>query len=133
MLDTAALEAVLRTGPALIELGIYQGASYIQPIEWLLDDADGNRTPVDLTGCSVRMQIRRRVNSPDVELDLGADGHIRITNAVAGQLLIDIPPDVTAGLGFRTAVHDIEIEFSGGEVLRFARGPVVIDREVTRP
>lgn len=133
MLDTAALEALLRTGPALIELGIYQGASYVQPIEWLLDDADGNRAPVDLTGCSVRMQIRRRVNSPDVELDLGAAGYIRITDAAAGQLLIDIPPDVTAGLSLRTGVHDIEVEFSGGEVLRFARGPVVIDREVTRP
>lgn len=128
----ATLEQILRTGAAQIDLPIYQGSSFRLPISWQLEDEDGARTPVDLTGCAVRMQIRRRISSPDVELDLGAQGYIQITDPLQGQMLIDLPPEATAALSFRSAVHDIEIEFSGGEVLRFACGTVVVDREVTR-
>lgn len=130
--DPTTLEQILRTGPAQIDLAIYQGASFRMPISWQLEDEDGARTPVDLTGCAVRMQIRRRTSSPDIELDLGAQGYIRIADPLEGQMLIDLPPEATASLSFRTAVHDIEVEFSGGEVLRFASGAVAVDREVTR-
>lgn len=130
--DLTALEQILRTGPAQIDLPIYQGASFRLPISWQLEDEEGQRTPVDLTGCAVRMQIRRRISSPDVELDLGAQGYIQITDPLQGLLLIDLPPEATAALSFRTGVHDIEIEFSGGEVLRFACGAIAVDREVTR-
>lgn len=130
--DLTTLEQILRTAPALIDLAIYQGASFRMPISWQLESEDGERTPVDLSGCAVRMQIRRRTSSPDIELDLGAQGYIRITDPQEGRLLIDLPPEATAQLSFRTAVHDIEVEFSGGEVLRFAHGTVAVDREVTR-
>ncbi|SDS49606.1 hypothetical protein SAMN05216198_2081 [Halopseudomonas litoralis] len=130
--DPTALEEILRTGPAQIDLPIYQGASFTMPISWHTEDEAGERNPVDLSGCSVRMQFRRRVNSPAVELDLGAASYIRITDPLQGEMLIDLPPAVTAALAFRSGVHDIEVEFSGGEVLRFAKGIVVVDREVTR-
>jgi hypothetical protein len=117
--------------PARIDLTIYQGTSYRLPLGWKTR-VDGVEVPVDLTGCTARMQIRRRLRSTEVELDLGVAGYITIESPLEGRMAVDIPAEVTAAMAFRSGVYDIEIEFAGGEVYRFAQGAVRLVPEVTR-
>lgn len=54
------------TTPAKLKLTIYQGATFRKRLTWT---APGG-TPVDLTGCTARMQVRAEVGSPTVLLSL---------------------------------------------------------------
>lgn len=118
--------------PARIDFTLYQGATFSQLLTWQYRENDA-LVPVDLTGCSARMQIRRRINSNQVELDLEAEGMISIADPESGHIRIEIPSETTAALAFRSAVYDIEIEFPDGVVYRFAGGAIRLNPEVTRP
>ena len=68
--------------------------------------------PIDLSGASIRLHLRRSANDGRVALSLSTDNSgILITDAAAGQFqmpaqIIDLPP--------HTYVHDLEITLSNG-------------------
>lgn len=116
-----------------IDLKIRQGADF-GPITETLVNPDG--TPVDLTGCTLRGQIRRAGLSAEVvaeitfEISLATDGLIRwgMTNAVTG--------GIPAGESMRDPasryVWDRELVDASGRVIPLSYGDVVVQREVTR-
>ena len=92
----------------------------------------GSETPVDLTGCVARMQIRPTQRSDTLFLDLHADGYITIDDPLTGSITIDIPSSVTTDLSFSKAVYDIQIDFPDGYVMRLIEGSIFLSPEVTR-
>jgi hypothetical protein len=89
-----------------------------------------NGDPLDLSGASARMQIRRSKGSPTVLLEWSTgDDTISFTEpsegkfAIAGRV-IDLPPG--------EVVFDIELTLASGRVLTVAGGSWLIVGDVTR-
>lgn len=92
----------------------------------------GRGSPVDLTGAVAKMQIRATHKSPTVILDLYEEGFITIPQPLLGEILINVPADVTAEFTFGSAVYDLEIHYSNGDVSRLVEGRMALSPEVTR-
>lgn len=113
--------------PAKIKLNIEQGATFRYSLNWTAEDV-----PVDLTGCTARMQIRLDVGSPVVIAELLTQNAGIVLNTTPGQVDLYISATNTAAFNFDTAVYDLEIMFSSGDVCRLIEGEVVLSLEVTR-
>jgi len=88
--------------------------------------------PVDLTGFTGRMQIRQDIDSTATIAELtSANGGVLIDNTLKTITLI-IPATTTANFSFTTAVYDLELISSGGQVTPFCGGIVTLIKEVTR-
>ena len=114
--------------PGIFDFTIYQGSDFDCTIQWL-----SNNTPVDLTGCALRMQIRESAKSPIVILSLTTEnGLLSIVPGDQGFIKITVSAELSRTLDFKTAVYDLEINFSGGKITRFLQGTVTLSQEVTR-
>jgi hypothetical protein len=117
-----------------LNITIEQGATFSMPVQLSSGGlvADGG-TPVNLTGCSIRMHIRKRIAdlNPLLALTTGG-GQIVITDAGQGKFTVTITDEVTAALAWTAGVYDLEVESSGGEVTRYLQGKVKVSKEVTR-
>lgn len=107
---------------------IEQGATW--DISMVFKDGDGD--PVDLTGYTARMMIRKNISDATPQLELSTtNGRIIITAGTGGiQLLVEA--EDTADLDFVSGVYDLEIEDSGGVVTRLMEGEIELSKEVTR-
>lgn len=118
------------TTPAKLKYTIYQGATFRKRLVW---KAGTPKVPVDLTGCTARMQVRAEVESPDFLLELTtANGGITLGGA-AGTVDLYVSDETTSAITWTSGVFDIEIEHPSGEVTRLAQGSVGVSPEVTRP
>lgn len=89
--------------------------------------------PVPLANLKARMQIREKLTSATVLHELTTEnGGIVFDNSYK-TITLKIPDEITAALGFTTAVYLLEFEnTSTGETLPFAKGSVSLEKEVTR-
>ena len=99
-------------------------------VPFVLKSADG--TLVNLTGCAVRMQLRKNFYA-DEAVDTLSTENGRITMSPSeGRFELVFPNDVTAGYPVQTLVYDIELVSSGCEVRRIVEGRASVTPEVTR-
>lgn len=116
------------TTPAKLKLKIYCGATFRKRLTWKSPAG----TPIDLSGCTARMQIRAEVESPAVLLELTtANGRIAL-GGVAGTVDLLITDEDTAAIAWESGVFDLEIAHPDGSVTRLAKGTVITDPGVTR-
>lgn len=115
--------------PFRVPLTVYQGASFAKTLTWKVGKPP---QPVDLTGCSARMQVRPQVASPDVLLELTTGNGRILLGGPSGTVHLQLDPAETAALSFVAAVYDLEIVHPGGQVRRLASGQVKLNPEVTR-
>jgi len=112
---------------------IEQGAT----LDLSLSYKDSNRSPIDLTGYSGKMQIRSAYadNNPTTYITLSSslqpDGTGITFGGVSGTIGIYISAASSSALTFSSASYDLEIT-SGSFVTRLLQGPVFVDKEVTR-
>jgi hypothetical protein len=107
-----------------------QGATFRRTITW----TDENGTPIDLAGCTARMQVRNTHETASVLLSLsstGADPKITIENET-GKIFMVIPAAVTSTLVDGPKVYDLEVIMANQDVIRLMQGQFVVDPEVTR-
>ena len=114
--------------PAKLKLTIIQGATFRKPLDWLNPD----RTPIDLTGCTARMQVRAEIESADVLLELTTENGGIAIDGPAGRLTLHIAPVATAAIAWQSGVWDLEVEHPNGDVTRLAQGSINVLPEVTR-
>lgn len=115
-----------------LNIVIDQGATFPLYVEY--KDPDGD--PIDLTGYSVRMQIRQTPTATTKLLDFDSDdldagmtiGDLDETGVVD----IAIAPSVTSGLAFNSAEWDLVIESPSGVVTRLVQGKASVSLGVTR-
>jgi len=115
-------------GAGTYNFTIEQGATFKRIMTW----KDSNGNPISLVGYKGRMQIRQAKDSSNVimTLDTEDNGGMAL-GGVEGTITIEISASRTAGLDFRTAVYDLELE-KDGEVVRLLEGTVTLSKEVTR-
>lgn len=93
-------------------------------------------TPVDLTGCTIRGQIRRKA----LDVAIVASFAVTITNAAAGQYEFGLSSATTAGItagetldsSTSKYVWDLELVDATGRITPLYYGAVTVLREVTR-
>lgn len=116
--------------PANIELVIYKGSTFIKAIQW---KTGSPAVPVNLTDCTLRMQMRKTVNDTNVLDTLTTEnGKLEISNAVEGKIKIKIEPAVSSAYTFERGVYDLEVVFPDLSVYRIIEGAVTTVPEVTR-
>ena len=109
------------------DLLIEQGATFELSIVWK-DNAD---TPIDISGYSARMQIRKTYDTePVISLTSALGGGITL-GGVDGTIDITIPATITDDIEIRRGRYDLELELAG-VVTRLIQGAVDISREVTK-
>lgn len=118
--------------PADLDLTIYKGSTYSKLFQWKTGSPE---TPVDLTGCTARMQIRKRVNDTEtLDILTTENGKLTIYNAAEGRFRIDISAAESAAYQFTSGVYDLEIvyPFPSDTVYRVLQGCFAAIPEVTR-
>ena len=111
---------------AKYKIKINQGATLRIPFTWR-----SNGLPIDITGFTARMQIRKTVASSEVIHELSTEnGGIILGDD--GAFLIYISDSVTETFNFTTAVYDLEFVNLDGDVIRLLEGAVQLSLEVTR-
>lgn len=88
--------------------------------------------PVDLTGYTGRMQIREKLASGNVLLELTTQNGGIVFNNTNKTITILATATQTAELNFSTAVYNLEVVSNGGEVSTLLYGSVTLAKEVTR-
>ena len=112
---------------AHIDLEIEQGATFTAD----LSAADAAGDPIDLTGYTARMSIKRDARESTTLLELTtANGRILIT-AATGLVQLVLTPTETAAITWTRAVYDLELVSAGGDVARLADGAVSVAANVT--
>lgn len=120
------------TKPAKLKFTIYQGATFRKRLRWS-DKATG--TPIDLTGCTARMQVRAETSAPAVLLDLTTENGGITLGGAAGTIDLYVGATATAAINWEGGVFDLEIIHPGAlpdDVTRIAQGTVSVSPEVTR-
>jgi hypothetical protein len=109
------------------DITIEQGATFSLVVEW----QDPDLEPINLTGYTAAMQIRKTYGAP-ITLSLTSSSGIAI-DALAGKLTITISSTATAALAApMQGVYDLEVTSGGGQVTRLIEGKVFVTPEVTR-
>lgn len=117
---------------------IEQGATYRDSFTWRVDDGSSPPTGpiVDLAGCTARMHVRTTISAPDpplLSLTTAVNGGITLTAGAASPNIQWVITDAqTSALNFTSAVYDLELILSNGDVKRLLKGTVTLDKEVTR-
>lgn len=122
------------------DIHIDQGANWSLSLTW----KDDTGTPVNLTGYTARMQIRKAYNDSTVKLSLTSSSGI-VLGGAAGTVAISATKTQTAGISVdylalfyhdnkpsQKMVYDLELETSGGVVTRLLQGVAFIYPEVTQ-
>ena len=108
---------------------IEKGATYSHVVYWRA--ADGT-TPINLTNCSAKMQIRETVDSVAVLGELSTtNGRLIITGSTGKIELTIAATDTEDLIAFKNAVYDLEVYFPQ-KTIRLIEGKVTIKEEVTR-
>lgn len=86
-------------------------------------------TPIDLTGYTLRLQIKKCADDETAIVDLTNGSGITLTDAANGIATIDgfNVPDV-----FGTYVYDLQYTTAGGQTTTYLVGTVTIEKDVTR-
>lgn len=117
------------TAPFAYDIALHQGSTHRETFTW---QTGAPPAPVDLTGCTARMQVRATVNSPAKLLELTTENGGITLGGTAGTIAIVVAASATAGQAWREGVYDLEIVFGGGDVRRLLSGAVTLSPEVTR-
>jgi len=102
-----------------------QGATFRRRITLLNPD----ETPVDLTGYSIRMQVR---NKTQMIVELTTENGRVIVEPLHGRFTLFLGASLTASLPVGFFTYDIEIASSNDNVQRALEGKFQISGEVTR-
>lgn len=114
---------------AKLKLAIEQGATFRKVLTW---KAGTPAVPVNLTGCTARMQIRKEIANATPYVTLTTENGGIVLGGAAGTIELIITPTATAAITWASGVYDLEIVFSPTEVRRLVYGPVTVSPEVTR-
>lgn len=107
---------------------VEQGATFKRTFAW--NNHDGS--PVSITGCSARMQIREKVDSSTalITISTGSEGGISMVEP--NLIEVEITPTQTSSLKFEKGSYDLKLTQPDGTVVRLIEGRVNLSLAVTR-
>lgn len=122
----------------VIALKIEQGAYWRQ--EFIYQDSNGD--PVDVSGHEAQMQLRVAHATPDppvatlatagAPIQPGSEPAGTITLGDGGSIVLEMTAEQTARIPARPHAYDLELVPPNGKTIKFIKGQVAVDAEVTR-
>lgn len=113
---------------AYLDITIEQGATFTLELSVINDAED----PIDLTGYTARMDIKRSVGESTALLQLTtANSRILITSATGLVTLVLTAAETAAITTWLRGVYDLELVSAGGDVTRLCEGAVTVAANVT--
>lgn len=113
---------------ASYDFEIEQGTTLLKPIVW----KDSNGDPVNLTGYTAKMQIRKSASATDVLLELSTSNSKLAIDASAGKVTMIFSSTTTAAIDWSRGKYDLELTSSSGVVTRLLEGEITVSKEITR-
>lgn len=121
----------------VLPIVIEQGATFFLEFVWRgasAEDPNVPGDPVNLTGSSLRMQIRTRQQQP-VKAQATSDDYISHDGA-GGKITVKLPASVTSAIDVKSAKYDLEAEIPGDgdepDVFRVLEGNVKVKPNITQ-
>jgi hypothetical protein len=110
-----------------VNISIKTGTTY--ELKFIYNDVDG--VPIDITGASARMQLRRSAYSP-VSVE-----PTPTLNGVAGEVIFKFSPEDTASVlknnsEAETFLFDALLTLTNGDVILLAEGKAEVKQVITR-
>lgn len=110
--------------PAQYNVKIWRNDTWSQTFAILADE-----TPVDLSGCTILIQVRPTPTSDTIALELTTDdSSIGIGGISSNQITLNKIVDVTAG----SYVYDMNVTFPSGEVKTYLWGNFIVSEDITK-
>ena len=107
---------------------IEQGATFNRKLTW----TNKNKTPINLTGYTAKMQVRKNPSDSVVLIELStSNGRIAITG-LTGAIELTISATDTTAITWKGGVFSLELTSPGGVVTRLLEGTVTVSPEITR-
>lgn len=110
----------------LLDITIEQGATF----NLIMTYQDENGDPINLTGMTARMQLRRQASSAETLINLTTENGRITLGGVAGTIALSVSATDTAALT-GSGVYDFEL-VNGPVVNRLLEGSFKVCNEVTR-
>lgn len=112
-----------------VKLVLTQGETFWKTFTWKVGQP---AAPVDLTGCTALMHVRRKITDAATLIELSTgNGRIEL-GGPTGAITLKLSAAETAALNFAAAVYDLELTFADNTVRRLIEGSVTLKPEVTR-
>lgn len=113
--------------PGRYNITVYQGTTFQLSPVWKVDNL-----PVNLTGYTADMQVRKFVDSTSVLVELStANGRIVINGAI-GQINLTLTASQTAALTPADSyIYDLNLTSPGGDVYKILQGSFILNASVT--
>lgn len=113
------------------DLEVYKGNTWRKGFQWKIKDSD---TAMDLTDCSIKMQIKLCASDEEPVLELSTDnGKIVILDPPTdGKWTVEMTALETAAFLFNQAAYDLDISFPSNDVYTIIAGKVIARNEVTK-
>lgn len=107
---------------------IEKGATYTHTLFW----KDSLDQPIDLTGCTAKMQVRDTVDSTVIRLELSTTNNRLTITPLLGRIDLYVSDEDTTTLIGLGGVYDLEIYYVNGVTTRLIEGKLSFKPEVTR-
>lgn len=108
---------------------IDQGATYNETVTW---KSGKPSVPVDLTGCTAKMQVRLKLDTPTTLLELTTENGGIVLGGIMGTITRYISDENTSLITWKTGVYDLKIMYPDGTTVRKISGTVTVSMGVTR-
>lgn len=113
---------------------IEQGATFKRRLTWsYTDPATGQEEPNNLTGFTVKMQIRDLPTDPNILLELSTENGKITVDAGVGQINLTLSALETSKITkWREGYYDIIVTSPLGEVTRLLQGKIAVSYGITK-
>lgn len=113
---------------------IEQGATFKRRLTWsYTNPATGLEEPNDITGYTVKMQIRDLPSDPQIRLELSTENNKIVVDGVNGQMNLTLSALETSKITkWREGYYDIIVTSPLGEVTRLLQGKVAVSYGITK-
>ena len=114
--------------PGRYNITVYQGTTFQLSPQWLIDNL-----PVNLTGYSATMQVRKFTSSPTPLVTASTSNGLIAINAAQGQIAISIPAATTATWPADNYMYDLNLTAPDGvTVYKILTGTFVVAASVVQ-
>ena len=107
---------------------IEKGATYTHTLTW----KDSTNTPINLTGCTAKLQARPDASSAIVLVELSTTNNRIVITPLEGKIQLYISDEDTTTIQGLGGVYDLEIYHPNGYTTRLLEGKWSFKPEVTR-
>lgn len=115
--------------PATLNLpDIEKGATYRHKLTWYNPD----KTLVNLTGCSAKMQVRKDAGASTLLLELSTQNGGLVLGGVSGTIDIFVSDEDTAGFTWGPAIYDLFINQPNGDRIKLCKGSWSVKPSITQ-